>query len=121
MNGVDLLVYIYIYIYIYIYEYRGLGGLVVIHSTACALGSGFNSTVAGSNLRFNSTLAGNKCWICSIRSIVDTCCLLLRLQTWRSLTNERSEAQLKTREGGLSTRLANLPTASRYIKPIISK
>ena len=34
-----------------------------------------------------------------IRSVVDTCGLLLRLQTGRSMTNGRSETQLKTREG----------------------
>ena len=30
-----------------------------------------------------------------ICSVVDACGLVLRLQTWRSITNERSEAQLK--------------------------
>ena len=89
----------------------GLGGLVVTHSTAGAKGPGFNSAVTRAYLRFNSrasTLAGRQCWLYAVRlqqtvivlrSVVDTCGLVLRLQTWRSITNGRCEAQLKTREG----------------------
>ena len=42
------------------------------------------------------TVATNSDCICSV---VDICGLVFRLQTWRSITNERSEAQLKIREG----------------------
>ena len=87
------------------------GGLVVLHSAASAKGPGFNSPVARAYLRFNSrasTLAVKQCWLCAARllqtvivqcSVVDTCGLVLRLQTCRSITNGLSEAQLKTREG----------------------
>ena len=47
-----------------VHIHRGLGDLVVIHSTASAKGPGFNSPVARTYLRFNSrasTLASKKC------------------------------------------------------------
>ena len=62
-------------------------------------------------LRFRSrtsTLAGKKWWLFTVRlqqavivkcGVVDTCGLISRLHTWRSITNGRSEVQLKTREG----------------------
>ena len=89
----------------------GLGGLVVTHSAAGAKGPGFNSPVARAYLRFNSrasTLTGKQCWLCAVRlpqtvtvhgSVVDICRLVLKLQTWRSITDGRSEAQRKSREG----------------------
>ena len=84
---------------------------MIIHSAAGAMGSVFNSPVAGAYLSFNSrasTPAGKQCWMCSVRlqqtmivqcSVVDTCRLLLRLQNWRSITNGLSKEQLNTRKG----------------------
>ena len=101
----------------------GLGCPLVKHSDASAMGSGFNFPVARAYLRFTSrasTLTGKQCWICAVRlqqtvivlrSVVDTCGLILRLQTWRSITNGRSEAKNPRR--GLRTRLVNVPTAPR--------
>ena len=103
----------------------GRGRLVVTHSAAGAEGPGFNSPVARAYLRFNSrasTPAGKQRRLCAVRlqqtaivrcSVVDTCGMVLRLQTCRSITNGRSEAQLEIREGGLRTGLASLPTAPR--------
>ena len=84
---------------------------MVIHSAASAKGPRFNFPVARTHLIFtsrSSTLAGKQCWLCAVRlqqtvivlcSVVDTRGLVLRLRTWRSIANGRSEAQLKTREG----------------------
>ena len=97
--------------------------VLVKHSAASAMGSGFNFPVAQAYLRFTSrasTLTGKQRWLCAVRlqqtvivlrSAVDACCLILRLQTWRSITNGRSDAKNPRR--GLRTRLANLPTSPR--------
>ena len=70
---------------------------------------GFNFPVARAYLRFTSrasTLTGKQCWLCDVRlqqtvivlrSVVGTSGLILRLQTWRWITNGRSET--KIREG----------------------
>ena len=85
---------------------------MVTRSAAGAKGPGFNSPVGRGHLRFNyraSILAGRRAMLamrCTVAtncdricSAVDACGLVLRLQTWRSITNGRSKAQLKTREG----------------------
>ena len=80
-------------------------GLVVKHAAASAMGSGFNFPVVREYLRFTfraSTLTGKQCWLCAVRlqqtvivlrSVVDTWGLIRGLQTWRSITNGRSEAK----------------------------
>ena len=71
---------------------------MVTHSAASAKGSEINTY-----LRFKyraSTFAGKQCRLYAVRlqktcdrrySVVDTCGLVLRLQTRRSITNGRSE------------------------------
>ena len=83
----------------------GLGCPLAKYSAASAMGSGFNFPVARAYLRFTaraSTLTGKQCWLCAVRlqqtvivyySVVDICGLILRMQTWRSTTNGRSEAK----------------------------
>ena len=81
---------------------------MVIHSAAGANGVQFPGRP--SILRFNSRasiLTGKQCLAmrCTVAitvivycSVVDTYGLVHRLQTWRSIKNGRSKAQLKTRE-----------------------
>ena len=47
-------------------------------------------------LAMRCTVATNCDRICSV---ADTCGLVLRLQTWRSITNGRSESHLKPEKG----------------------
>ena len=94
----------------------------------------FPTPVGQAHLRFYSqasTLAGKQCRLCTVQSqhtdrtcsAVDTRGLVLRLQTWRLITNGRAEAQLKkTREGASATDsqtcrpLRDVSTRGRYIR-----
>ena len=116
-----------------LYYFSGLGCPLVKHSAASVMGAGFNFPCARAYLRFtsrDSTLTGKQFWLCAVRlqqtvsvlrSVVDTCGLILRLQTWRSITNGRSEA--KNLRRGLRTRLANLPTAPmcKHVRAVYNK
>ena len=75
---------------------------MVRHSAADAKGPRFNSSVARAYLRLNSQASTGRQAVLAMRctvAAVDTCGLVLRLQTWRSITNGRSEAKLKNLEG----------------------